>query len=362
MNAGHCGPSALVFAGLPPPIGGVASIVQMLHANLADRGEILFAAPLAKNGSGLAGALRALCNLARVGRSALKICRGGRVLMFSSAGFSFYEKLLWSACVQLLGRKPVLAMVDGNFPTFWQHQWLALKALARWRMAHSDMRLGVQSGTWADFYRGIFPQTDISVFAATVAPGFWQPAPAVQREPLRVLYVGWMIPEKGIVDLLDAFVHVVARLPGARLRLVGPLLDQQAHWARELARRQLADNVELVGPIADRDALMHELRSTALFVLPSHAEGLPVALLEAMALGVACIASDVGAIADVLDQGRVGSLVPVRAPAALAAEIVRLLSDPPARERLAAAAFARASTHYSTDAFVTSYLRLLDLP
>jgi glycosyltransferase involved in cell wall biosynthesis len=354
-------PHALVFAGLPPPVGGVASIVQMLHANLSGRDDILFAAPLSKTGGGLASSLRPLRNLFLIGRSALRIARGGRVLMFSSAGFSFYEKLLWSACVLLLGRKPVLLMVDGNFPSFWRHQRPGLQSLARRRMAHPAMRLGAQSQTWLDFYRGLFPDTESMIFAATVAPGFWQLAPPVPRDPMRVLYVGWMIPEKGIVDLLDAFAGVVTRMPEARLRLIGPLFDQQAYWDRELTRRQLADKVEMVGPITDRNALMHELRSTTLFVLPSHAEGLPVALLEAMALGVPCIASDVGAIADVLDQGHAGSLVPVRSPDKLAREIIRLLSDQPARDRLGAAALARASLHYSTEAFVASYLRMLDL-
>lgn len=360
MTADYGRPRALVFAGLPPPVGGVASIVQMLHASLCGRQDILFSAPLSKTG-GLAGALRPLRNLFRIGRSALKVVRGGRVLMFSSAGFSFYEKLLWGTCVLWLGRKPVLAMVDGNFPAFWQRQRPMLQSLARRRMAHPAMRLGAQSLTWLDFYRGIFAQTDASVFAATVAPGFWEPAPAMQRDGLQVLYVGWMIPEKGVVDLLDAFAVVADRLQGARLRLVGPLFDQRDYWIRELKRRQLAGQVELVGPVTDRAALMLEMRRSALFVLPSHAEGLPVALLEAMVLGVACIASDVGAIADVLDHGHAGCLVPARSPDELAAEIVRLLSDATAREQLAAAAFARASTHYSTEAFVASYLRLLDL-
>ncbi len=361
MNGPLRGPRALVFAGLPPPVGGVASIVQMLHANLACRDDIIFAASLSKTDRGLAGAIRPLRNLLRIGCATMRIARGGRVLMFSSAGFSFYEKLLWSACVLLLGRKPVLAMVDGNFPAFWQRQRPALQALACSRMAHPSMRLGAQSQTWLDFYRGLFPGTDVAIFAATVAPGFWQSAPPVPRDAMRVLYVGWMIPEKGVVDLLDAFAYVVTQIPEARLRLIGPLFDQQAYWGLELTRRQLEDKVEMVGPITDRNALMHELRSTALFVLPSHAEGLPVALLEAMALGVPCIASDVGSIADVLDQGRAGSLVPVRSPDKLAAEIIRLLSDQPARERLGAAALLRASIYYSTEAFVASYLRILDL-
>ncbi len=354
-------PDALVFAALPPPVGGVASIVQMLHANLNGRDDLLFAAPLSKTGGNLASSLRPLRNLFRIGRSVLRIARGGRVLMFSSAGFSFYEKLLWSACVLLLGRKPVLLMVDGNFPSFWRRQRPGLQSLARRLMTHPAMRLGAQSQTWLDFYRELFPDTESMIFAATVAPDFWQLAPPVPRDPMRVLYVGWMIPEKGIVDLLDAFATVAARLPEARLRLVGPLFDQQVYWDRELTRRLLANKVEIVGPIADRNALMHELRSTALFVLPSHAEGLPVALLEAVALGVPCIASDVGAIADVLDQGHAGSLVPVRSPDKLAREIIRLLSDQPARDRLGAAALARASLHYSTESFVTSYLRMLDL-
>jgi glycosyltransferase involved in cell wall biosynthesis len=352
---------ALVYAGLPPPVGGVASIVQMLHANLFRRNDILFSAPLPKRGGFLAGVLRPLLNFLGVVRSTLNIRRGGRVLMFASAGFSFYEKLIWSACIQMTGRKPVLALVDGNFPAFWQRQLPVLQALARYCMAQQSMRLGVQSQIWLDFYSGIFPKADFTVFAATVAPDFWQPFPKPQLDIMRVLYVGWLIPEKGIVDLLDAFTEVVSRLPDAQLRLVGPLFDKQSYWKEELASRGLMEKVDVIGPISARNELVQELRCTTLFVFPSHAEGLPVALLEAMAMGVACIASDVGAIADVLDQGRAGCIVPARSPDKLAAEIIRLLSDKDARGRLASAAFSRVSTHYSTEAFVASYLQLLDL-
>jgi glycosyltransferase involved in cell wall biosynthesis len=354
-------PHALVFAGLPPPVGGVASIVQMLYVGLAGRSDVVFAAPLPKSGGGLAAGLRALRNLWGLVRGTLRIARGGRVLMFSSAGFSFYEKLLWSLCVTALGRKPVLAMVDGNFPAFWQRQRPQLQALARRRLACPTVRLGVQSPSWAGYYSGIFPQSDVAGFAATVAPEFWQEPAQVAQDPLRVLYVGWMIEEKGIADLLDAFALVLQQAPAARLRLVGPLFDQQEFWAWELARRQLAGNVDMVGPITDRAALIRELRSAALFVLPSHAEGLPVALLEAMALGMACVATDVGAVVDVLDHGRAGILVPVRAPQALAVAIARLLADPPARAQLAAAAQARVRAQYGPGAFIASYLRLLDL-
>jgi glycosyltransferase involved in cell wall biosynthesis len=362
MNVHRESRSALVFAAPPPPLGGVASIVQMLQSGLASHAGVNFGAPMPKLQQAAGRSLsRPVRNVWRLIASAVRVPPGSRVLLFSSAGFSFYEKAFWACLVLVLQRKPVIAMVDGNFPAFWQRQskwaqWLASRIL------HAKaLRLGVQSAGWADVYRGMFPRADVQVFAATVNEKFWQAKPSAGRRAGQVLYVGWMIPEKGLLDLLDAFVQVRHAVHDARLRLVGPLFGDEAFWRDQMDARDLAACVDVVGPIHGHAALVQELSTASVFVLPSHAEGMPVALLEAMALGVPCIGTRVGAIPDMLEQGAAGYVVSPRAPQELATAMRRLLLDAPLAQRLGHAAFERARVYYSKEAFARSFLQLLDI-
>jgi glycosyltransferase involved in cell wall biosynthesis len=84
-------------------------------------------------------------------------------------------------------------------------------------------------------------------------------------------------------------------------------------------------------------------------VLPSHIEGMPNALIEAMACGLPVISTPVGSVPDVVENGVNGMLVPVRDPASLCAAIAALLAAPAERERIGRAAHASALTQFGLD-------------
>ena len=119
--------------------------------------------------------------------------------------------------------------------------------------------------------------------------------------------------------------------------------------------------IEFVGPVSDRQQLIAELLDSSLFVLPSHAEGLPVALLEAMALGVPCIATDVGAVTDLLENDHAGILVPPHQPSKLALAMDNLLFDSNRRLTLSSNALVRVRSNYSTADFILSYRQILHI-
>jgi glycosyltransferase involved in cell wall biosynthesis len=148
--------------------------------------------------------------------------------------------------------------------------------------------------------------------------------------------VGNLVPKKDHRTLLDA-VDRVARA-GTPLDVAviggGPLHDELT----ELAAGSAA-NVRLLGSRDDVPALLPGLD---LFVLSSRFEGLPIAMLEAMAAGVPVVATDVGGIPEVLAGERGGVLVPAADPAALASAISSLLGDDARRAALGAAARQRA--------------------
>jgi glycosyltransferase involved in cell wall biosynthesis len=169
-----------------------------------------------------------------------------------------------------------------------------------------------------------------------VAPGDRAAARArigIPEDAFVVGTVSRLVPQKTVGDLVDA----VARVPRATLAVVGEGPERGAveHRIRKLG---LGDRVRLLGARHDVPDL---LAAFDIFALASRWEGEPIALLEAMAVGVPCVATAVGGTCEVLDWGEAGVLVPVGDSAALAAAIELLRLDPEHRARLECAGRAR---------------------
>ena len=164
----------------------------------------------------------------------------------------------------------------------------------------------------------------------------WPDEPVDATAGRSVTYLGRLSPEKGPRFLVDAWGLVAARHPDWRLRFVGSGPDEAA-VRRRIARLPIgADRVDVVPPVAD---VGPELARAGVLALPSLTEGLPMVLAEAMATGLACVASDCSAgVRALTDDGRVGRLVARGDAAALAGALDALLADADERARLGAAA------------------------
>lgn len=138
------------------------------------------------------------------------------------------------------------------------------------------------------------------------------------------VFVGRLTREKDVPTLLRAARQVALRRPAFRLIIAGggPCEGQLKDLVAEL---RLSDLVEFPGEVRDVPAL---LRRAALFVLPSLTEGLPLTVLEAMASGIPVVATSVGGIPEVVEDGATGVLVPAGDPAALADALLRVHSNP----------------------------------
>lgn len=163
------------------------------------------------------------------------------------------------------------------------------------------------------------------------------------RRPL-VINVGRLTPAKGLEDLLIAFPAVLEVHPGALLLVVGqgPLGSELRALAQRLG---VATSTRFLG---QRDDVPLLLNAADAFASASHWEGLPLAVLEAMAVGLPTVGTTVGDVPLALGEGR-GLLVPPRCPKALAEGIVRLLSDPAESARRAAAARCHVMEHHSVE-------------
>ncbi len=166
-----------------------------------------------------------------------------------------------------------------------------------------------------------------------------------------VTYLGRLESVKGVDDFVAAALTVKKDFPNVDFQVVG--------WYKDRHPLVLAH---------DRDirftGLRHDvpqvLGATDIFVLPSYSEGLSNALMEAMSSGCACIASDVGGNASLIQNGVSGFLFPAGDRAALAAHIRRLLEDPSKRRTMGEQARNRIETSFSWDKVGAEYKRLFE--
>jgi glycosyltransferase involved in cell wall biosynthesis len=146
-----------------------------------------------------------------------------------------------------------------------------------------------------------------------------------------LLFVGRLAVEKGLPFLVEAFARLCAGRLALRLTIVGDGPERQATEARARSAG-VAGRIQFTG-YQTPEQVAAWLDTTDVFVLPSLAEGIPVVLMEAMASGVPVVATSVGGVSELVEDGVNGFLVPAAAPEILAQRIEALLDDPSLRCR-----------------------------
>lgn len=180
---------------------------------------------------------------------------------------------------------------------------------------------------------------------------------AIPQDAILIGCVAHLVPVKGHPTLIEA----LAKLPCAHLFLAGKPMDED--YARGLHNQAeglgVSDRVHFLGGVDDIPAFLAEMD---IAVLPTwdkwRREGCPVALLEAMACGKACVATDVPGSRDIIEDGVSGLLVEPENVTELAAAIQRLIDDPILRENMGAAARSRIEQHFSIEQEVAAHEKL----
>jgi glycosyltransferase involved in cell wall biosynthesis len=185
----------------------------------------------------------------------------------------------------------------------------------------------------------------------------FSPAPADVAPSVRaqsVVCVAKLCYRKGTDVLLQAWRYVQKEFPDARLRLVGkgPIHDQLQRMVQELGIEQ---TVEFVGLQSD---VSPYLRNASIAVLPSRIEGMPNALLEAMACGLACVATRVSGSEDIIQSGVNGLLVDSENYEAMAQALLALLRDPELAAHYGQVAHQHIEQYYAQERITDAYLKL----
>ena len=259
----------------------------------------------------------------------------------------------------LIGRRaglragvPVLIQVEHNSReryTLWS-RWQS-----RWLAKHSTAIVGVSEGVRGALLAQGLPADKVLAIPNGIDLARFPSAPAGGREAGIVMSARFA-RQKDHATLIDALALLGQRhglRPALHLAGQGPLMAQMR---QRVARLGLDAQVSFLGQHQDMPAL---LCSQALFVLATHFEGMPLALVEAMAAGCACIASDVIGVRGVLEHERTGLLVPEADAHRLADAIARLLRDPALAQGLGQAARARALAEHGKTLMRERYDALL---
>jgi starch synthase (maltosyl-transferring) len=201
----------------------------------------------------------------------------------------------------------------------------------------------------------------------TVIPNGIDPAPIDAAGPVPraaigipddahlALFVGRLDPQKGLPDLLDAAERMIAQRPAWHLALAGDGPERARLLEALESRPPLQGRVHRLGR---RDDVPGLLKAADVLVLPSHWEGMPNVVLEAMAARRAVVGTAVEGTEDLVIPGRTGWLVPPRDPAALAQALDEAAEDPGRCRRFGEAGRLRVEREFSLDAVVAAYERL----
>ncbi|GAB0104497.1 glycosyltransferase family 4 protein [Nocardia sp. JMUB6875] len=265
-------------------------------------------------------------------------------LHMSSYG-SFPRKYLFELLARAL-RIPVVLHVHGSdFSVFYTEASRALRAAIRDSLSGAAVVIALGE-PWAEALRGISPRARITVVSNAIRPN--TPVEQGSGRPVQVLFLGEVGERKGTFTLLEAWHRMMtehAAVPPPRLLVAGD-------GAVERARKMVADlgcasSVEIAGWL-EPHRVPELLNASQVLVLPSHREGQPMAILEAMARGLCVVTCPVGGIPDLIDE-RCGVMVEPGDAEELADALGLVIGDDALRERLGAAALQRVREEFDID-------------
>ena len=243
-----------------------------------------------------------------------------------------------AAVVKTVLRYPRLMFTDhGRYPPEPRLQAI----IERWCYGRTDRSVGVSSAAASYVQEFLGLRQPLTVIPNGVDLAGYRQNREEARARLRTAWgvgtddvlaisIGRLVPVKNHGGLLRALARALPDAPKLRLAILGAG-ELEAELREEARALELTEHVHFLGYRADIPECLH---AADLFVMPSTTEGLPIALLEAMAAGVPVLATRVGGIPEVLGAPPAGCLIAPGDPEELTRALARLAADPPLRERL----------------------------
>ncbi len=269
----------------------------------------------------------------------------GLVHVHSASRNSFWRKSIFLLLAILFKVTIVFHLHGGGFINFYEDESNAFaKKFIKYILDKSHCII-VLTKSWVVELSKITDNKNIVIVNNSVA-GTTDQYQENSSKVLSLLFLGKLVPEKGLYELIEAFAQLKEKYADLQL-YIGGNGDQKAYI--EFAEKfDIESSVTFVGWV-DGDRKNQLLSDCTLFVLPSYTEGLPVSILEAMAAGKPVVATQVGGIPDTITDGAEGLLVQSANVKQLYSALEELLSDPERRQAMGTAGIARVKSEFSAE-------------
>jgi len=329
----------LIVGPTPPPLGGMETYVgQFLRSGIAKEYDLLLQRTHVVDPARFAGLFGKAATFANAGIvlgslvREMRSFKPGIVHLHTNSYTGFYKMAVYASLCRRMGAKTVLHIHGGEFQLFYRNSRFG--GLIR-DLINANDAVVVLSERWLGFFKSIGVHGEkIHVLKNCV------------EIPLRAegsggvpvfLFLSRIEKQKGVSEIIQAAQLMHERIPEARIVMAGPRSHGMERIEQDVKAAGMEKYVEFRGPVVgvEKDSAY---RTADVYLLPSHAEGMPMGLLEAMSYGLSCITTPVGGIPDVIKNGENGLLVKPGDAGGLAEAMIRLAGDKEYREKLGSAA------------------------
>ncbi|WP_026517039.1 glycosyltransferase family 4 protein [Butyrivibrio sp. MC2021] len=239
-----------------------------------------------------------------------------------SSDMSFLRKSYFIRAAHKKGKPVVLHQHGGDFTTFYGKE---LDDKGR-KKAADTLKMGdimlVLTQTWKDYFSGIISSDKIRVFPNGIKTEGIADVGTADKDYNKILFLGRVCRDKGMDELLLAMKNIHEKNKDVKL-YIGGIFEDPAYEARI---REMQDYVTYLGWVTG-DEKGRILKECGILTLPSYFEGFGMVLIEAMLRKSAVVASNVGGIPDIIEDGKDGLLVPAKDAAALEQALLKAVTE-----------------------------------
>ncbi len=346
---GHSPPRIIIL--VPDRNGGINSLFQQLlqHKNQAAATSLsIFDSTDKRALMVLRFPWRLLCFHTAIRTGSFQLCH-----INLSTGGSALRKALYAALCRWTGLPYIIHVHGGSYREFYAGLRGPFKTAVKKLFLRAE-RVIVLGSVWREFVIseiGVEPDRAVIVPNAVGGPDAYRPH--TPSEAPHLLFLGMIGPPKGTPELLQALAQPEIQALGWTATIAG---DGAVEAFREaVASAGLGARIEVPGWVG-LDEVKALLARSQILLLPSHAENLPLAMLEGMAWGLCPVVTPVGAVPEVIRDEENGLVVPVNDASAIASALKRLIEDEPLRARLSS----NARRDFEADYDIRNYQQKLE--
>lgn len=333
---------------VPPPAGGIAtSVINILNSELSNHFEIIHLDSSTKRPVNKKGVIDFL-NLISCFHLLLKFFKiyltqiPDIVQIESSSGISFLKNSILILISNIFNTKIIISIHGSGvrFIQFYKNLPVVLKKYIKFVLSRCDA-IRLLSEKWVSSFVSELNIIDNNIYiipngvVISRVLGNNQFQKVNFYSDFNILYLGWIGQRKGIFDLIDASKILKNKRYDFKLLLVGPEMkegdkDRVIHYIKD---KGLNNYIRLFKEI-EYNEVFKFYNAAHIYALPSYTEGLPMGILEAMAVGLPIVSTKVGAIPEIVEEGINGFLIKPGDVVGLAYSIERLIKDKELRERM----------------------------